>query len=174
MDPLLHACIVCASVSCPDVATTAYKPESLDEDMAANMRLFLANDKKGLKLDRDAGTITLSKVTKPSPEESDVCYTLLAFSRGNEDGVGAFSAATGGASRLADQQRDHPPCATDESPCIVTFPRRYSIGSRGTSPKETTSLSSMRYCRTCPKTCRRTSRRRRHPSEYRTSAMTGG
>lgn len=26
-DPLLHACIVCASVSCPDVALTAYKPE---------------------------------------------------------------------------------------------------------------------------------------------------
>lgn len=61
-DPLLHACIVCASVSCPDVALTAYKPETLQTDMEANMRRFLANPKKGLSLDKDRGVITLSKV----------------------------------------------------------------------------------------------------------------
>lgn len=61
-DPLLHACIVCASASCPDVATKVYRPETIDEDMAANMRHFLANEKKGLMLDKAAGVITLSKV----------------------------------------------------------------------------------------------------------------
>ena len=61
-DPLLHACIVCASVSCPDVALTAYKPETLQADMEANMRSFLSNPKKGLSFDKDKGVITLSKV----------------------------------------------------------------------------------------------------------------
>lgn len=63
-DPLLHACIVCASVSCPDVALTAYKPETLQADMEANMRRFLENPKKGLALDKTKGVITLSKVGK--------------------------------------------------------------------------------------------------------------
>ncbi|CAM9806460.1 unnamed protein product, partial [Sphacelaria rigidula] len=61
-DPLLHACIVCASASCPDVALKVYRPETIDEDMAANMRHFLSNEKKGLMLDKAAGVITLSKV----------------------------------------------------------------------------------------------------------------
>lgn len=61
-DPLLHACIVCASVSCPDVAPKAYKPETLQADMEENMRLFLQNPTKGLSLDKAAGVITLSKV----------------------------------------------------------------------------------------------------------------
>lgn len=63
-DPLLHACIVCASASCPDVSVTAYKPETLEADMAANMRHFLANTEKGLALDKEGGVITLSKVNK--------------------------------------------------------------------------------------------------------------
>lgn len=62
-DPLLHACIVCASVSCPDVALTAYTPETLQADMEANMRLFLQNPKKGLSLDKTKKVITLSKVS---------------------------------------------------------------------------------------------------------------
>lgn len=65
VDPLLHSCIVCASVSCPDVALTAYKPESLQDDMEAGMRRFLANDNKGFKLDKAERLVTLSKVSCP-------------------------------------------------------------------------------------------------------------
>lgn len=61
-DPLLHSCIVCASVSCPDVALRVFKPETLKDDMEASMKNFLANTKKGLSLDKDAGSITISKV----------------------------------------------------------------------------------------------------------------
>eukprot|EP00752_Nemacystus_decipiens_P011157 g9913.t1 len=61
-DPLLHACIVCASVSCPDVALTAYKPDTLQADMETNMRRFLENPKKGLALDKSKNIITLSKI----------------------------------------------------------------------------------------------------------------
>lgn len=54
---------MCASVSCPDVALTAYKPETLQADMEANMRRFLENPKKGLALDKSKNVITLSKVS---------------------------------------------------------------------------------------------------------------
>ncbi|CAM9463649.1 unnamed protein product [Discosporangium mesarthrocarpum] len=61
-DPRLHACIVCASVSCPDVATKAYMPETLEEDMSENLRAFLRNNKKGMSLDKAKGVLTLSKI----------------------------------------------------------------------------------------------------------------
>lgn len=44
------------------MALTAYKPETLQADMEANMRDFLTNTKKGLSLDKAKGVITLSKV----------------------------------------------------------------------------------------------------------------
>ncbi|CAM9192830.1 unnamed protein product [Choristocarpus tenellus] len=61
-DPRLHACIVCASVSCPDVAMKAYMPETLEEDMSENLRAFLRNTKKGLSLNKSTGVLTLSKI----------------------------------------------------------------------------------------------------------------
>ncbi|CAM9413954.1 unnamed protein product [Phaeothamnion confervicola] len=61
-DPLLHACIVCASVSCPDLAASAYLPTTLEQQMADNMRAFLANPAKGMALDRGAGVLRLSKI----------------------------------------------------------------------------------------------------------------
>lgn len=78
-DPLLHACIVCASVSCPDVALTAYKPETLQSDMEANMRHFLANPKKGLALDKACGVVTLSKVRKQRATVMAVELLLLYY-----------------------------------------------------------------------------------------------
>ncbi|CAM9235793.1 unnamed protein product [Ascophyllum nodosum] len=61
-DPLLHACIVCASVSCPDIAPKGFMPETLKDDMEASMRSFLANTKKGLSLNKNAKSVTLSKI----------------------------------------------------------------------------------------------------------------
>ena len=46
-DPRLHACIVCASISCPDVRTTAYNPSTIDDQMTDQMKNFLQNNKKG-------------------------------------------------------------------------------------------------------------------------------
>ena len=45
------------------MALTAYKPETLQADMEANMRRFLENPKKGLALDKSKNVITLSKVS---------------------------------------------------------------------------------------------------------------
>eukprot|EP00929_Paragymnodinium_shiwhaense_P073172 TRINITY_DN37211_c0_g1_i1.p1 TRINITY_DN37211_c0_g1~~TRINITY_DN37211_c0_g1_i1.p1 ORF type:complete len:299 (-),score=73.51 TRINITY_DN37211_c0_g1_i1:321-1217(-) len=63
-DSRLHACIVCASISCPDVRMEAFVPVSVDAQMKAQMVSFLANPTKGMKLEREAMTVTLSSIFK--------------------------------------------------------------------------------------------------------------
>ena len=46
-DPRLHACIVCASISCPNLRMEAFRPDTVDQQMDQQMRDFLMNDKKG-------------------------------------------------------------------------------------------------------------------------------
>jgi len=46
-DPLIHAAIVCASVSCPDLRTEAYVGNRVNAQLADQMRKFLTNPKKG-------------------------------------------------------------------------------------------------------------------------------
>ncbi|XP_065836519.1 uncharacterized protein [Oscarella lobularis] len=61
-DPRLHACIVCASISCPNVRTEAYVPERVHSQMSNQMRDFLSNTKKGMRLDKETNTLTLSPI----------------------------------------------------------------------------------------------------------------
>jgi len=61
-DPRIHAAIVCASISCPNVRLEAFVPERLDEQLADQMRDFLRNTDKGLKLDQSSNTLTLSPI----------------------------------------------------------------------------------------------------------------
>ena len=61
-DPRIHAAIVCASVSCPDLRKEAYTKERLDAQLDDQLRRFLANNGKGLQVDRGKGRITLSKI----------------------------------------------------------------------------------------------------------------
>lgn len=61
-DPRIHAAIVCASVSCPPLARRPFRPDRLDADLSAAMRVWLANPEKGLRIDRPARVITLSKI----------------------------------------------------------------------------------------------------------------
>jgi len=61
-DARLHACIVCASVSCPNVRVGAFHPESIDAEMTDQMRNMLSNNVKGFALDRDSKTVTLSRI----------------------------------------------------------------------------------------------------------------
>jgi len=61
-DPRLHACIVCASVSCPDVRSEAYVPQSIGEQMLDNFRKFISNPKKGMNIDTSSSTVTLSEI----------------------------------------------------------------------------------------------------------------
>jgi hypothetical protein len=51
----IHFAIVCASYSCPDLAPQAYLPDTLDEQLTAATRRFLANESKGLSFGSEAG-----------------------------------------------------------------------------------------------------------------------
>jgi Protein of unknown function, DUF547 len=63
-DPRIHSAIVCASISCPDVRQEVYMPHTLDAQLSDQMRRFLNNTGKGLSLDRDTATLTLSEIFK--------------------------------------------------------------------------------------------------------------
>eukprot|EP01130_Rhizamoeba_saxonica_P010213 TRINITY_DN4184_c0_g1_i1.p1 TRINITY_DN4184_c0_g1~~TRINITY_DN4184_c0_g1_i1.p1 ORF type:complete len:361 (-),score=71.50 TRINITY_DN4184_c0_g1_i1:40-1122(-) len=53
-DPRLHACIVCASVSCPNLRATAYTAENLEAEMIDNTKNFLENQDKGSASERNS------------------------------------------------------------------------------------------------------------------------
>ena len=61
-EPRIHAAIVCASVSCPPLARKPFRPETLDADLSAAMRAFLANPRKGFAIDKRNRVVRLSKV----------------------------------------------------------------------------------------------------------------
>lgn len=60
--PRIHACIVCASVSCPDLRPEAYEAANLEAQMEDQMRLWLLNDKKGLSVVHTQGKVTVSRI----------------------------------------------------------------------------------------------------------------
>ncbi len=61
-DPRIHAAIVCASVSCPDLRTEAYRVDRLDPQLDDQLRRFLENKGKGLQTNHKNGRILLSKI----------------------------------------------------------------------------------------------------------------
>eukprot|EP01121_Diplochlamys_sp_Union-15-3_P020689 TRINITY_DN8131_c0_g1_i1.p1 TRINITY_DN8131_c0_g1~~TRINITY_DN8131_c0_g1_i1.p1 ORF type:complete len:343 (-),score=45.32 TRINITY_DN8131_c0_g1_i1:61-1056(-) len=64
IDPRLHVCIVCASLSCPNLRAEAYDPDKLSFQMEDQMREFLNNTEKGLVLDKTSNTVTISHIFK--------------------------------------------------------------------------------------------------------------
>jgi hypothetical protein len=61
-DPRIHAAIVCASVSCPPLLREPWDPERVDAQLDAALRSFLADRRKGLRVDRSADAVRLSKI----------------------------------------------------------------------------------------------------------------
>jgi Protein of unknown function, DUF547 len=49
-EPAVHACIVCASASCPNLRTEAFVADKLLQQMSDQMRDWMSNPTKGLKL----------------------------------------------------------------------------------------------------------------------------
>jgi hypothetical protein len=71
-DPRVHSAIVCASISCPPLARTPFRPEALDADLDAAMRLWLKSPEKGIRIDRSARRITISKIFDWFEDDFDV------------------------------------------------------------------------------------------------------
>lgn len=61
-EPRMHVAIVCASVSCPDLRREAYTAERLDAQLTDQMRRFLENWGKGMRLDSAKNRLYLSKI----------------------------------------------------------------------------------------------------------------
>ncbi|MDE3017364.1 MAG: DUF547 domain-containing protein [Pseudomonadota bacterium] len=51
-DPRIHMAINCASLSCPDLRASAYTAAGLDDQLDQQVRKFLHNDAKGLRITR--------------------------------------------------------------------------------------------------------------------------
>ena len=77
-DPRIHVAIVCASVSCPDLRKEAYTVENLDEQLDDQLRKFLGNKEKGLRI---AGPkrVNLSSIFKWFEEDFDSKGGVLKF-----------------------------------------------------------------------------------------------
>lgn len=61
-DPRIHAAIVCASVSCPPLSRTPFEAHLIDAQLDATLRAWLTNPEKGMRLDRESETLTVSKI----------------------------------------------------------------------------------------------------------------
>ncbi|KAL7576365.1 hypothetical protein ACA910_018176 [Epithemia clementina (nom. ined.)] len=60
-EPAVHACIVCASASCPNLRQEAYVGSAVAEQMKDQVKLWMKNDTKGLALLK-GGKLYLSRI----------------------------------------------------------------------------------------------------------------
>ena len=61
-EPRVHACLVCASASCPDLAPYAFTGKELDDQLADRTRTWLANPTKGFASERNGAVARLSRI----------------------------------------------------------------------------------------------------------------
>jgi len=61
-DPRLHSAIVCASVSCPNLRNSAFTVANIDQKLNESLLDFLNNTQKGMSLNTNTKTLTLSKI----------------------------------------------------------------------------------------------------------------
>lgn len=61
-EPRIHVAIVCASVSCPDLRTSAFTADQLDVQLDEQMKSFVANPGKGLRFDSGKKKVNISKI----------------------------------------------------------------------------------------------------------------
>jgi len=79
-DPHIHFAIVCASVSCPDLRTEAYREERLRSQLDAQVNSFIDNSEKGMKL--SGNKLTLSSIFNWFEDDFDATGGVLSFIRG--------------------------------------------------------------------------------------------
>ena len=61
-EPRIHGAIVCASLSCPPLRREPYRAATLDAQLEDNVRRWLADLRKGARVDRSARTLYLSPI----------------------------------------------------------------------------------------------------------------
>jgi len=77
-DPRAHAVVICASTSCPALPREPLTAERLDAQLDAAMRQWIADPGKGLRVDRAANTIQLSRIFDWFEEDFSAAGGVLA------------------------------------------------------------------------------------------------
>ena len=80
-EPRIHAAIVCASTSCPSLYREPFDAARLDAQLDRVVRAWLADPRKGLRLDRRSGTLHLSRIFEWFEEDFAAAGGVLAFAR---------------------------------------------------------------------------------------------
>lgn len=70
-EPRIHFAIVCASISCPDLAMKPYVPQELNKQLDDTTFAFLFNKSKGLRIDEKNKTVYISKIFDWFKEDFD-------------------------------------------------------------------------------------------------------
>lgn len=78
-EPRIHGAIVCASISCPNLARAPYTARGLDAQLDASIRAWLARPEKGLFLDQTKGSLEISRIFKWFSEDFGGREGVLRF-----------------------------------------------------------------------------------------------
>ncbi len=78
-EPRVHAVLICASTSCPALPREPLRAGRLGAQLDAAMRAWMADPGKGLRVERDAGRVWLSKVFDWFDEDFETAGGALAF-----------------------------------------------------------------------------------------------
>ena len=80
-EPRIHFALVCASTSCPSLAREPYRAVELEAQLEASLHRFLADRRKGMRIDPPAGTLTLSRIFDWFEEDFESAGGIVAFVR---------------------------------------------------------------------------------------------
>jgi hypothetical protein len=101
-EPRIHAAIVCASVSCPSLARTPYRATELDAQLDASLARWLADPRKGSRLDAGAGVLRLSAIFQWFADDFDAAGGVLPYLTPHlPEATRRWLAAHGGKAELA-------------------------------------------------------------------------
>ncbi len=78
-EPRIHMAIVCASVSCPDLRKEAYTPDKLGEQLNDQVKMFLENTGKGMKIDAKKKRVYVSSIFKWFEEDFEPQGGVIPF-----------------------------------------------------------------------------------------------
>jgi hypothetical protein len=80
-EPRIHAAIVCASTSCPSLLREPWTAKRLEAQLDAAMRSWMAEPRKGLRIERSARIVRLSRIFEWFEEDFEISGGALEFIR---------------------------------------------------------------------------------------------
>ncbi len=86
-EPRIHAAIVCASLSCPPLRREPYRATELDAQLDDNVRRWLADPRKGSRIDRADHVLFVSRIFDWFSGDFGDVPSFVASHRSAEDGA---------------------------------------------------------------------------------------